>query len=391
MPEALVSGLAKRVPRLAKLVGTAEVEARWEGKRAAYLWQTERDLELLARHVEWTQIAATYRKSLRNPAEAWGVSYELRTAAKLAPAVDDIELRPRIGTGRACDLAVRLGGRRVFVEVTTRDDIHPWRRGDQVEDPFLQARETVHREYRTTTPDRDIPTRDVPASEELRNAIREKVGQLPPEETGVIVLGTPNSRCLEVEDALFGDGYLRGTTRSEMGERVPNGLLAIADSGMSRVGAVVWLKLRSHWNDVRSYGRLFLNERARHPLGPDVEAMFRRVFDPARVRQEELHRIGRLLVERYHAERIIVFGSLASHFPADAVHDASDIDLAVIKVTSARFVDRVREAMDLVEPRLGLNLFVYTPEEITRAQSAGPSFIRDEILAKGKTLFPRND
>jgi hypothetical protein len=71
------------------------------------------------------------------------------------------------------------------------------------------------------------------------------------------------------------------------------------------------------------------------------------------------------------------------------VHDASDLDLAVVKATEACFVDRVREAMDLVEPRLGLNLFVYTPEELARARRSGPSFIRDEILAKGKTVFPR--
>jgi len=212
MPETLASPLANRVPRLVGLVGAATVEAWWEWPRAVYLWQIERDLELLTRHVGWSKVARAYRASLRNSTELWGVAHELRTAAKLAPVVDGLELRPRVGTG-ACDLAVRLAGRRVFLEVTTRDDVWPLRRGD-VEDALMQARETVHREFRTTTPDRVVPTtRDVPASEDLREAIRREVRQLPPGELTAVVLGTPNSKSLEVEDALFGAGRLGGRGR----------------------------------------------------------------------------------------------------------------------------------------------------------------------------------
>jgi len=208
MPETLASTLAKRVPRLTELMGTAMVEARWEGLAAVYLWQIERDLELLTRHVGWSRVAQAYRVSLRNPEELWGVAYELRTAAKLAPVVDGLDLRPRVGAG-ACDLAVQLAGHRVFLEVTTRNDVWPWRRGDHVEDPPMQARETVPREFRTTTPDPVVPTtRDVSASQELGEAIRREVRQLPPGELTVVVLGTPNSHCLEVEDALPGDEHL---------------------------------------------------------------------------------------------------------------------------------------------------------------------------------------
>lgn len=389
MPETLASPLANRVPRLVDLLGAATVEAWWAGTRAVYLWQIERDLELLTRHVGWSRVARAYRASLRNSTELWGVAYELRTAAKLAPVVDGLELRPRVGAG-ACDLAVRLAGRRVFLEVTTRDDVWPFRRGD-VEDAPMQARETVHREFRTTTPDQVVPTtRDVPASEDLREAIRREVRQLPPGELTAVVLGTPNSKCLEVEDALFGDGRLWGRGQRESWERVANGLFAVSDEegGLSGVSALVWLNLRHHWQDIRTRGRLFPNPKARAPLPPEVEAVFRQVFDPAAILTEEVQRITRILVEQYRAERVILFGSLATGFPADAVHDASDIDLAVVKPTTARFVDRVREAMDLVEPRVGLNLLVYTPGEIAAAQSLGPSFIRDEILGKGKPLFP---
>ncbi len=390
MPETVISPIAKRVPRLTALVGAAMVEARWEGLAALYLWQIERDLELLTRHVGWPKVAKAYRASLRNPKELWGVAYELRTAAKLAPVVERLDLRPRVAAG-ACDLAVQLAGHRVFLEVTTRDDVFPWRRGDSAEDPPVTARETIHREFRTTTPDQVVPTtRDVTASEELREAIGREVRQLPPGELTAVVLGTPNGKCLEVEDALFGDERLGGTARRMMRERVANGLFAVSDveGGLSGVSALVWLRLRHHWQDIRTRGRLFPNPKARLPLPPEVEAVFRRAFDPWAVLTEELRRITRILVEQYRAERVILFGSLAANFPADAVHDASDIDLAVVRPTRARFVDRVREAMDLVEPRVGLNLLVYTPEEIATAESSGQSFIRDEILGKGKPLFP---
>jgi predicted nucleotidyltransferase len=392
MPETLVSPLASRMPRLAELVGAAWLEARWEGRRAVYLWQVERDLEVLARYVGWPQVATAYRASLRNLEELMAVAYELRAAAKLAPLVDGLELRLRVGT-RACDLAVRLNGHWVFVEVTTRDDIFPWRRGDDVVDPPLTARETVHHAFRGTTPDRDIPTRDIPASHELRQAVAHEIGQLPPGELSLVVLGTPNSHLVEVEDALRGDVRLRTAQGRIVEERVPNGLFAVTDDegGVSGLSGLIWMKLRRHWHDIRTHGRLFLNPKAHHPLPSSVEDVFCRVFDPSAVRTDELRRITRILVEQYRAERITLFGSLAADFPADVVHDASDIDLAVVKATESRFVDRVREALDLVEPRVGLNLLVYTPEEIARAETAGPSFIRDEILAKGKRLFPPDD
>ncbi|HEV8310060.1 MAG TPA: nucleotidyltransferase domain-containing protein [Methylomirabilota bacterium] len=390
MASALTARLSHRVPRLSELIGAAAVEAWWEGLRAVYLWQVERDLELLTRHVGWPGVAGAYRTPLRNPNELFATAYELRTAAKLAPVVDGLELRPRVSAG-ACDLAVRLAGQRVFLEVTTRDDVFPWQRGGRVEDPPLTARETIHREFRTTTPDQLVPTRDVPASEELRQAITREVGQLPRGEFNVVVLGTPNSKCLDVETALFGDERFRSAPRSDL-ERVAvaNGLFAVADEegGLSELSAVVWLRLRHNGHDIRTHGRSFLNPKARHPLPPGIENVFRRVFDRTSVLEEELQRITRVLVEQYRAERILLFGSLAREFPADGVHDASDIDLAVVKPTTARFVDRLREAVDLVEPRVGLNLLVYTPEEIAQAQSSGRSFVRDEILARGKLLFP---
>ncbi|MBI2987473.1 MAG: nucleotidyltransferase domain-containing protein [Deltaproteobacteria bacterium] len=115
--------------------------------------------------------------------------------------------------------------------------------------------------------------------------------------------------------------------------------------------------------------------------------MFRKLFDRRETLLRELERIKSKLVEQYRPERIILFGSLADHSP-DAVHQWSDIDLAIVKSTPASFLDRIREVMDLLQPRVGLNAIVYTPEEFNRAEQEGHFFVRGEILKKGQVLFP---
>jgi uncharacterized protein len=52
-------------------------------------------------------------------------------------------------------------------------------------------------------------------------------------------------------------------------------------------------------------------------------------------------------------------------------------------------VERSREVVDLVEPRVSLNVLVYTPDEFERVVRDSRSFVRTEILEKGRALFPR--
>jgi predicted nucleotidyltransferase len=99
----------------------------------------------------------------------------------------------------------------------------------------------------------------------------------------------------------------------------------------------------------------------------------------------ELHRWVGLLRRRYHPDRIILFGSLAQ----GRVWDWSDVDLVVVKQTALPFLDRVNEVLRVLQPRVGLDVLVYTPEEFERLSRERP-FFREEILAKGKTLYERN-
>lgn len=99
----------------------------------------------------------------------------------------------------------------------------------------------------------------------------------------------------------------------------------------------------------------------------------------------ELKRIADALIKQYYPDKIILFGSLA----ADNVHEWSDIDLAIIKDTSKRFLDRLDDALFIVNPKVGLNLLIYTPQEFESMLHENQYFVTEEILKKGKVLYAK--
>jgi len=101
--------------------------------------------------------------------------------------------------------------------------------------------------------------------------------------------------------------------------------------------------------------------------------------------EAELTRYVKQLQEVYHPERILLFGSLAS----GQVGEWSDIDLVIIKESRQKFLDRIREVMHLLQPRVGVDILVYTPEEFAQLSRERP-FVREEIIAKGKVLYERD-
>jgi len=112
--------------------------------------------------------------------------------------------------------------------------------------------------------------------------------------------------------------------------------------------------------------------------------------DPSRIRsrrellERELDRWLPLLVAHEHPDKIILFGS----YGAGVVDEWSDLDLVLVKDTSVPFLDRIRQVLDLLQPRVGLDVLVYTPQEFERL-SRERAFVRREIVAKGKVLYER--
>jgi predicted nucleotidyltransferase len=394
MDNTLTSLISNQLPRLTELLGSRKLGARkheFERLGMSPLWQVEKDLELLIRHLPCAKIAAAYRELLQNAGQFLAAMYEIRVAAMLAPIADKLELAPTVGAAK-CDLKCECGGQEVFFEVTTREDtLPPGYESDTIADnaPFY-GRVTVEASFDPTTARENPNIRGIPASQELRQRTTEELHQLPSGKPTVLVVGVRGAHSLDMESALWGDEVYKAHSLRHgiKKERVPNGLFCLPDDmgGTSRISALVWMKLVPHFHDVRVHSRLFTNPRAAHPLSPEIEEIFRKLFDRRETLLRELERIKRKLVEQYRPERLILFGSLADDSP-DAVHEWSDIDLAIVKSTPASFLDRIREVMDLLQPRVGLNVIVYTPEEFHRAEQEGDFFVKDEILGKGYVLF----
>jgi uncharacterized protein len=101
--------------------------------------------------------------------------------------------------------------------------------------------------------------------------------------------------------------------------------------------------------------------------------------------QSELDRILPLLVRDYRPEKIVLFGSLAW----GDVHEWSDIDLVLLKRTRKPFLQRLKEVALLTKPKVGVDFFVYTPEEFSEMTSEPNTFQYSEMVQKGKVLYER--
>jgi predicted nucleotidyltransferase len=99
--------------------------------------------------------------------------------------------------------------------------------------------------------------------------------------------------------------------------------------------------------------------------------------------ENEIHDIARQIVEKYHPEKIILFGSAArGGFTPD-----SDVDLLVIKKDVPRYgIDRMRELRRLIKKKVAADFLVYRPEEIEERLKMGDPFVK-AVLSEGKVLY----
>lgn len=101
--------------------------------------------------------------------------------------------------------------------------------------------------------------------------------------------------------------------------------------------------------------------------------------------QKELARIRDIIIRSYSPEKIILFGSMAS----ENIHEWSDIDLVIIKDTKERFIKRLHDIRLKLKPEEGVDLIVYTPDEVEDMQRTKRNFFIKEILEKGKVIYER--
>lgn len=105
-----------------------------------------------------------------------------------------------------------------------------------------------------------------------------------------------------------------------------------------------------------------------------------------KILREELNRILKVIIEEYKPEKIILFGSLVS----GELHEWSDIDLLIVKNTKSRPIERILELGRLIKPKVGIDLFIYTPEEYDLLLKERNSFLLN-ILNTGEVIYEKGN
>jgi len=101
--------------------------------------------------------------------------------------------------------------------------------------------------------------------------------------------------------------------------------------------------------------------------------------------EQELHRMTEILIREYAPEKLILFGSVAQ----GDIHEWSDLDLVVIKKTDKPLLERTEEVLRLIRPQVGLDVLVYSPEEMEELVDERRVFVLDEIIYKGAVAYER--
>jgi predicted nucleotidyltransferase len=98
-----------------------------------------------------------------------------------------------------------------------------------------------------------------------------------------------------------------------------------------------------------------------------------------------IRRYAREVAEKFHPDKIILFGSYAYGTP----HEDSDVDILVVMPARNQIAQAVRIDR-AVEAPFPLDLIVRTPHNLRWRVEAGDWFLR-EIMAKGRVLYEQAD
>ena len=96
-----------------------------------------------------------------------------------------------------------------------------------------------------------------------------------------------------------------------------------------------------------------------------------------------IRRVVQQIIDRYHPQRVVLFGSYAHGRPSQD----SDVDLLVVMKSKKGPVDRAIEvSKSLYFYPFPMDILVRTPQEIHRRLRIGDAFFED-ILSHGKVLY----
>ena len=100
------------------------------------------------------------------------------------------------------------------------------------------------------------------------------------------------------------------------------------------------------------------------------------------VYMDSIHALIERIVQAYHPERIVLFGSYAYGTPTVD----SDVDLLVVLPFEDKGARKAVEILDTVHPEFPVDLLVRTPEQVRQRLAWNDFFLR-EVIERGKILY----
>ena len=98
--------------------------------------------------------------------------------------------------------------------------------------------------------------------------------------------------------------------------------------------------------------------------------------------QKEIKKITKQIVENYHPEKIILFGSYAWGKP----NENSDVDMFIVKNTRKDPMQRCYEVRKDIDSLFPLDILVFNSEEIKKRLKINDFFV-EKIINNGKVLY----
>ncbi len=99
----------------------------------------------------------------------------------------------------------------------------------------------------------------------------------------------------------------------------------------------------------------------------------------------DIQQTARLIVEKFHPDRIILFGSYAYGSPTDD----SDVDILVILPVESGTFRKSVEILNKVHPPFAVDLLARDPQDAARRYAQGDPLI-GEAMDRGVVLYERN-
>jgi len=98
--------------------------------------------------------------------------------------------------------------------------------------------------------------------------------------------------------------------------------------------------------------------------------------------QKNIKELCEQIAEKFHPEKIILFGSYAYGKP----NQYSDVDLLVIMPFNGSPLSQAAKIITQIKPKTAVDLIVRTPEQIQERLMMNDSFIK-EIFKDGKVAY----